>query len=39
MTLLALESGWAILGGLIPIVGFGLLAWILWKAAKPPEGD
>jgi hypothetical protein len=35
---LALGETWfAVFGGLIPIVGLGLLAVVLWHAAKPPE--
>jgi hypothetical protein len=31
------ETWFAVFGGLIPIVGLGLIAAVLWHAAKPPE--
>jgi hypothetical protein len=35
---LALGETWfAVFGGLIPLVGLGLIALVLWHAAKPPE--
>ena len=34
MTPLALESGWAIAGGLIPIIGLAGIGLILWRAIR-----
>jgi hypothetical protein len=39
VTPLALESGWAVAGGLIPMIGLGGLGWILWRAVKDPPDD
>jgi hypothetical protein len=37
---LALGETWfAVFGGLIPIVGLGLIALVLWHAAKPPKDE
>jgi hypothetical protein len=36
----AAEAGWAILGGLIPIIGLAGIALIIWRAVRePPEAD
>ncbi|MGV1049466.1 MAG: hypothetical protein ACOYD4_13190 [Solirubrobacterales bacterium] len=40
MTPLALESTWAILGGLIPIIGALAIFFIIFLAVRePPEDD
>ncbi len=39
MTPLALESGWAIAGGLIPIVGATGVGLILWHAVRDNPSD
>jgi hypothetical protein len=33
------ETWFAVFGGLIPILGLGLILWILWRAVQPPEGQ
>lgn len=36
---LALESGWAVAGGLIPIVGLVAIGLILWRAIRDNPSD
>jgi hypothetical protein len=33
------ETWWGVLGGLIPIVGLGLIGYILWRAVKDDGND
>lgn len=33
------ETWWGVMGGLIPLVGLGLIALIIWRAAQPPEDE
>jgi hypothetical protein len=35
----AAETWWAVLGGLIPIIGLALIAYIIWRAVKDGEDD
>ncbi|HSC21297.1 MAG TPA: hypothetical protein VLC07_06175 [Solirubrobacterales bacterium] len=35
----AAETWWGVLGGLIPILGLGLLAYIIWRAVKDDGED
>ncbi|MGE5407868.1 MAG: hypothetical protein ACM3NV_04595 [Syntrophothermus sp.] len=39
MTPLGTEAGWAILGGLIPILGAGAIGLIVWRAARADPDD
>ena len=34
----AAETWWGVLGGLIPIIGLGLIGYIIWRAVKD-DGD
>jgi hypothetical protein len=36
---LGLESGWAVAGGLIPIIGLGAIALIIWRAVRDNPSD
>jgi hypothetical protein len=35
----AAETWWGVLGGLIPIVGLGLIGYIIWRAVKDDGED
>jgi len=35
----AAETWWGVLGGLIPIVGLGLLGFVIWRAVKDNGDD
>jgi hypothetical protein len=35
----AAETWWGVLGGLIPIIGLGLLGYVIWRAVKDNGGD
>ncbi|HEY3553340.1 MAG TPA: hypothetical protein VGK66_06585 [Solirubrobacterales bacterium] len=35
----AAETWWAVLGGLIPIIGLGLLGFFIWRAVKDTGDD
>lgn len=35
----AAETWWAILGGLIPIIGLGLIGYVIWRAVKDNGDD
>jgi hypothetical protein len=35
----AAETWWAVLGGLIPILGLALLSYIIYRAVKDDHGD
>lgn len=34
----AAETWWGVLGGLIPIIGLGLIGFVIWRAVKD-DGD
>ncbi len=36
---LALESGWAVAGGLIPIIGLAAIALLIWRAVRDNPSD
>jgi hypothetical protein len=35
--LFAAETWWAVLGGLIPILGLGLIGYIIYQAVRDPD--
>jgi hypothetical protein len=35
----AAETWWAVLGGLIPILGLGLIGYVIWRAVKDNGDD
>jgi len=35
----AAETWWGVLGGLIPILGLALLAYVIWRAVKDDGED
>jgi hypothetical protein len=35
----AAETWWAVLGGLIPILGLGLIGWIIYLAVKKSDNS
>jgi hypothetical protein len=35
----AAETWWAVLGGLIPILGLALIGYVIWRAVKDNGGD
>jgi hypothetical protein len=39
LPLAAAETWWAVLGGLIPIIGLAALAWIIYLAVKNSSND
>ena len=39
LPLAAAETWWAVLGGLIPIFGLGLIGYVIWRAVKDNGDD
>jgi len=39
LPLAAAETWWGVLGGLIPIIGLGLLGYIIYRAVKNDDND
>ncbi|MGN6202155.1 MAG: hypothetical protein ACTHNY_07100 [Solirubrobacterales bacterium] len=37
--LAAAETWWAVLGGLIPILGLGLIGFVIWRAVRGGEEE
>lgn len=35
----AAETWWGVLGGLIPIIGLGLIGFVIWRAVKDDGED
>jgi hypothetical protein len=35
----AAETWWGVLGGLIPIIGLGLIGYVIWRAVKDNGDD
>jgi hypothetical protein len=35
----AAETWWGVLGGLIPIIGLGLIGFVIWRAVKDGSED
>jgi len=35
----AAETWWGVLGGLIPIIGLGLIGFVIWRAVKDDSDD
>ena len=35
----AAETWWGVLGGLIPIIGLGLIGFVIWRAVKDDGAD
>ncbi|MGN6585856.1 MAG: hypothetical protein ACTHKT_00055 [Solirubrobacterales bacterium] len=39
LPLAAAETWWGVLGGLIPIIGLGLVSYIIWRAVRDNGDD
>jgi hypothetical protein len=35
----AAETWWGVLGGLIPIIGLGLIGFVIWRAVKDSSDE